>query len=124
MKDLVAPYASSSRDNVWHTHIDSNRYFGLEYNYLTYKTFAGNFQRVVREIREIMGYEEEFTVYTARDSWATILSGDYQLGQEYVDAGLGHSTKSLAGNHYIAIDYDKLYESHTDMIQCLFEEED
>lgn len=123
VKDLVAPYASSSRDNVWHTHIDSNRYFGLEYNYLTYKTFAGNFQRVVREIREIMGYEEEFTFYTARDSWATILSGDYQLGQEYVDAGLGHSTKSLAGNHYIAIDYDKLYESHTDMIQCLFEEE-
>ena len=70
-----------------------------------------------------MGYDEEFTFYTARDSWATILSAEYQLGQEYVDTGLGHSTKSLAGNHYIAIDYDKLYDAHTDMIQRLFEEE-
>ena len=42
---------------------------------------------------------------------------------EYVDAGLGHSTKSLAGNHYIAIDYDKLYEAHTDILQRLFDDE-
>ena len=70
-----------------------------------------------------MGFDDEFSFYTARDSWATILSGEYQLGREYADAGLGHSTKSLAGNHYIAIDYDKLYEAHTDIIHCLFEEE-
>lgn len=123
LRELITPYCSSNRNNVWRTHIDSNMYFGLDYNYLTYKTFSGNFQKVIREIRSIMGYDEEFTFYTARDSWATILSAEYQLGQEYVDTGLGHSTKSLAGNHYIAIDYDKLYEAHTDMIQRLFEEE-
>ena len=50
------------------------------------------------------------------------MSSEYQLGQEYVDAGLGHSSKSVAANHYIAIDYDKLYEAHTDILQRLFED--
>lgn len=123
LRDLISPYCSSSRDNVWHTHIDSNKYFGLDFNYLTYKTFSGNFQKIIREIRTIMGYDDEFSFYTARDSWASIMSSEYQLGQEYVDAGLGHSSKSVAANHYIAIDYEKLYEAHTDILQRLFEDE-
>lgn len=121
LRELVAPYASSTRNNVWRTKSSSNRYFALDYNYTTYKTFAGNLHKVIRQIREIMGYDDQFTFYTARDSWATILSNDYQLGQEFADIGLGHSTKSLAGNHYIAVNYDKLFDAHADMLQRLFE---
>ena len=90
--------------------------------YPIYKYCRGNFTKVIREIREIMGYDDSFTFYTARDSWATILSSDYDLGRELVDAGLGHSTKSLADNHYIAKHYEKLFDVHADMLQRLFDE--
>lgn len=121
LRKLIAPYASASKRNVWNTKTNSHRYFAFDYNYSTYKVFAGNCRKVVRQIRDIMGYDDHFTFYTARDSWSTILSDDYQLGQEYSDAGLGHSTKSLAGNHYIAVNFDKLFEVHADMLQRLFE---
>ena len=70
-----------------------------------------------------MGFDDEFSFYTARHTWSTLMSSEYQLGQEYVDTGLGHSSKSVAANHYIAIDYEKLYEAHTDILQRLFEDE-
>lgn len=121
IQKLIEPYCCHE-NNVWNNKkITSNHYFALYHNYFKYHTFAGNFQKVGREVREIMGYPEKFTFYTARDSWATILSDDYQLGQEYVDAGLGHSSKSLAANHYIAVDYEKLYTAHADILLRLFE---
>jgi integrase len=106
---------------MWNKSIDSTRYFGFDNNYLTYYTFRGNIQKVVRQIREIMGYDDSFTFYTARDSWTTIMHSDYQLDPVYTDVGLGHSTKSLAGAHYTNPNVDKLCECHADMLQLLFE---
>lgn len=124
LQDLIAPYCTASRVNVWSKAISSAHYFGFSAVYNRYHTFAGNTQKIIREIRMIMGFDDEFSFYTARDSWASMMSSEYQLGQEYVDAGLGHSSKSVAANHYISIDYDKLYETHKDILQRLFEEED
>ena len=121
LQKLIAPYCSDNKRNIWLVKIDSNYYFGLDYNYLTYKTFCGNAQKVIRQIRAIMGYDEGFTFYSARDSWTTIMHSDYQLGQEYTDAGLGHSSRSLSATCYTNIDFEKLYECHADMMQRLFE---
>ena len=123
LQDLVAPYCTASSTNVWGHRVSSTHYFAFSAVYNRYHTFASNIQKIVREVRTIMGFDDEFSFYTARDSWASIMSSEYQMGQEYVDAGLGHSSKSVASNHYIAIDYDKLYETHTDILQRLFEEE-
>lgn len=121
LQKLIAPYCSSNKRNMWNKSIDSTRYFGFDNNYLTYYTFRGNIQKVVRQIREIMGYDDSFTFYTARDSWTTIMHSDYQLDPVYTDVGLGHSTKSLAGAHYTNPNVDKLCECHADMLQLLFE---
>ena len=123
LHNIIAPYITASSINVWSKNVSSSRYFAFDAIYNRYHTFEGNIQKIVREVRTIMGFDDEFSFYTARDSWASIMSSEYQLGQEYVDAGLGHSSKSVASNHYIAIDYDKLYETHTDILQRLFEEE-
>lgn len=123
LQDIIAPYLTASRANVWSKAVNSSRYFAFDAIYNRYHTFAGNIQKIVREVRTIMGFDDEFSFYTARDSWASIMSSEYQLGQEYVDVGLGHSSKSVAANHYIAIDYDKLYEAHSDILQRLFEDE-
>ena len=122
LQKLIAPYLSDSKRNVWSVQIDSDFYFGFDYNYLAYKTFCGNAQKVIRQIRAVMGYDEDFTFYSARDSWTTIMHSDYQLGQEYTDAGLGHSSRSLSATCYTNIDYDKLFECHADMMQRLFAE--
>lgn len=118
---LIEPYMPS-RYNVWRFEGDTDYIFALKSNYNIYKTFANNTQKVIREIRKITKYDDEFTFYTARDSWATILSRDYQLGAEYVDAGLGHSSKSVAVNHYISVDRQTLYMAHADLLHRLFEE--
>ena len=123
LQDIIAPYLTASRANVWSKAVNSSRYFAFDAIYNKYHTFAGNIQKIVREVRTIMGFDDEFSFYTARDSWTSIMSSEYQLGQEYVDAGLGHSSKSVAANHYISIDYDKLYEAHTDILHRLFEDE-
>ena len=123
LHNIIAPYITASSINVWSKNVSSSRYFAFDAIYNRYHTFASNIQKIVREVRTIMGFDDEFSFYTARDSWASIMSSEYQLGQEYVDAGLGHSSKSVASNHYIAIDYDKLYETHTDILQRLFEGE-
>ena len=123
LQELIAPYCSASSVNVWRERISSIHYFGLSAVYNRYHTFAGNIQKIARQVRTIMGFDDEFCFYTARHTWSTLMSSEYQLGQEYVDAGLGHSSKSVAANHYIAIDYDKLYEAHTDILQRLFEDE-
>ena len=123
LHNVIAPYLTTNRANVWSKAVSSSRYFAFDAIYNRYHTFAGNIQKIAREVRTIMGFDDEFSFYTARDSWASIMSSEYQMGQEYVDAGLGHSSKSVASNHYIAIDYDKLYETHTDILQCLFEQE-
>ena len=123
LHNIIAPYITASSINVWSKNVSSSRYFAFDAIYNRYHTFASNIQKIVREVRTIMGFDDEFSFYTARDSWASIMSSEYQLGQEYVDAGLGHSSKSVASNHYIAIDYDKLYETHTDSLQRLFAEE-
>ena len=120
LRELVAPYSNATARNVWNTKGNTNHYFALYHNYLTYKTFSGNCQKIVRQIREIMGYDDKFTFYTARDSWATILGADYHLG-EYADAGLGHASKTLAGKHYMSVDFDKLFDAHADMLKRLFE---
>ena len=122
IQELTAPYCSANKTNVWNVKIDAIQYFGFYFNYMKYKTFYGNLQKVVREIRTIMGYPDDFTFYTARDSWASIMSAEYQLGSELVDAGLGHSSKSLADNHYIAKNYDLIYDAHEDVLRRLFEE--
>lgn len=123
LQDIIAPYLTASRANVWSKAVNSSRYFAFDAIYNRYHTFAGNIQKIVREVRTIMDFDDEFSFYTARDSWASIMSSEYQMGQEYVDAGLGHSSKSVAANHYISIDYDKLYEAHTDILQRLFDDE-
>ena len=123
LQDIIAPYLTASRTNVWSKAVNSSRYFAFDAIYNKYHTFASNIQKIVREVRTIMDFDDEFSFYTARDSWASIMSSEYQLGQEYVDAGLGHSSKSVAANHYISIDYDKLYEAHTDILHRLFEDE-
>ena len=120
---VIAPYLTASRANVWSKAVSSSRYFAFDAIYNRYHTFAGNIQKIVRQVRTIMGFDDEFCFYTARHTWSTLMSSEYQLGQEYVDTGLGHSSKSVAANHYIAIDYDKLYEAHTDILQRLFEDE-
>ncbi len=122
IKILIAPYCTETQDNVWGCKADSDYLLALNYNYSIYKTFSNNSLKIIREIRKIMGYDSEFTFYTARDSWATILSRDYQLGQEYIDAGLGHSSRSLAANHYISIDWNTLYDAHAEILHRLFEE--
>ena len=122
IQDLIYPYITANRKNIWGVKAGSSDYFALSSKYPIYKDCRGNFTKVIREIREIMGYEDSFTFYTARDSWSTILSSDYDLGRELVDAGLGHSTKSLADNHYIAKHYEKLFDVHADMLQRLFDE--
>ena len=123
LHDVIAPYLTTSRANVWSKAVSSSRYFAFDAIYNKYQTFAGNIQKIARQVRTIMGFDDEFCFYTARHTWSTLMSSEYQLGQEYVDAGLGHSSKSVAANHYISIDYDKLYEAHTDILQRLFEEE-
>ena len=123
LHDVIAPYLTTSRANVWSKAVSSSRYFAFDAIYNRYHTFAGNIQKIVREVRTIMGFDDEFSFYTARHTWSTLMSSEYQLGQEYVDTGLGHSSKSVAANHYIAIDYEKLYEAHTDILQRLFEDE-
>lgn len=123
LQDVIAPYLTTNRANVWSKTVNSSRYFAFDAIYNRYQTFAGNIQKIVREVRTIMGFDDEFSFYTARHTWSTLMSSEYQLGQEYVDAGLGHSSKSVAANHYISIDYDKLYEAHTDILQRLFEDE-
>ena len=122
LHDVIAPYLTTSRANVWSKAVSSSRYFAFDAIYNRYHTFAGNIQKIARQVRTIMGFDDEFCFYTARHTWSTLMSSEYQLGQEYVDAGLGHSSKSVAANHYIAIDYDKLYEAHTDILQRLFED--
>ena len=121
IRRLIEPYMPSPY-NVWHYQGDTDYLLALRSNYSIYKTFNNNAQKIIRDIREIMGYDERFTFYTARDSWATIVSGDYLLGQEYVDAGLGHSSKSIAANHYISIDWPKLWDVQVDILHRLFEE--
>jgi integrase len=123
LHDVIAPYLTTSRANVWSKAVSSSRYFAFDAIYNRYHTFSGNIQKIVRQVRTIMGFDDEFCFYTARHTWSTLMSSEYQLGQEYVDVGLGHSSKSVAANHYIAIDYDKLYEAHTDILQRLFEDE-
>lgn len=122
LHNVIAPYLTASRANVWSKAVNSSRYFAFDAIYNRYQTFAGNIQKIVREVRTIMGFDDEFSFYTARHTWSTLMSSEYQMGQEYVDAGLGHSSKSVAANHYISIDYDKLYEAHTDILQRLFED--
>ena len=123
LHDVIAPYLTASRANVWSKAVSSSRYFAFDAIYNRYHTFAGNIQKIARQVRTIMGFDDEFCFYTARHTWSTLMSSEYQLGQEYVDAGLGHSSKSVAANHYISIDYDKLYEAHTDILQRLFDDE-
>lgn len=123
LHDVIAPYLTTSRANVWSKAVSSSRYFAFDAIYNRYHTFAGNIQKIARQVRTIMGFDDEFCFYTARHTWSTLMSSEYQMGQEYVDAGLGHSSKSVAANHYIAIDYEKLYEAHTDILQRLFEDE-
>ena len=123
LHDVIAPYLTTSRANVWSKAVSSSRYFAFDAIYNRYHTFSGNIQKIARQVRTIMGFDDEFCFYTARHTWSTLMSSEYQLGQEYVDVGLGHSSKSVAANHYIAIDYDKLYEAHTDILQRLFEDE-
>ena len=76
----------------------------------------------MRALRKIFNLPSEFRFYTARHTFATILSRDYNAGQEYVDASLGHSSKSIAGKHYISIDVNKLNEYHRNILSRLFEE--
>lgn len=122
LQEVIAPYCTASRTNVWNTAVTSSSFFAFDAVYNRYHTFAGNIEKVARQIKEVMGYDDDFSFYTARYTWASLMSSEYQLGQEYVDTGLGHSSKSIATNHYIAIDYDKMYESHEDLLQRLFEE--
>ena len=122
LQEVIAPYCTASRTNVWNTAVTSSSFFAFDAVYNRYHTFAGNIEKVARQIKEIMGYDDDFSFYTARYTWASLMSSEYQLGQEYVDTGLGHSSKSIATNHYIAIDYEKMYESHEDLLQRLFEE--
>ena len=69
-----------------------------------------------------MNYDENFTFYTARDSWSSIANNDYQLKGIFIDIALGHSYKTLADKHYIGADYNIVSETHADMLQRLFEE--
>lgn len=123
LQEVIAPYCTASRTNVWNTAVTSSTFFAFDAVYNRYHTFAGNIEKVARQIKEIMGYDDDFSFYTARYTWASLMSSEYQLGQEYVDTGLGHSSKSIATNHYIAIDYEKMYESHEDLLHRLFEDE-
>lgn len=123
LQEVIAPYCTASRTNVWNTAVTSSSFFAFDAVYNRYHTFAGNIEKVARQIKEIMGYDDDFSFYTARYTWASLMSSEYQLGQEYVDTGLGHSSKSIATNHYIAIDYEKMYESHEDLLHRLFEDE-
>lgn len=109
LQEVIAPYCTASRTNVWNTAVTSSSFFAFDAVYNRYHTFAGNIEKVARQIKEIMGYDDDFSFYTARYTWASLMSSEYQLGQEYVDTGLGHSSKSIATNHYIAIDYEKMY---------------
>ena len=123
LQEVIAPYCTASRTNVWNTAVTSSSFFAFDAVYNRYHTFAGNIEKVARQIKEIMGYDDDFSFYTARYTWASLMSSEYQLGQEFVDTGLGHSSKSIATNHYIAIDYEKMYESHEDLLHRLFEDE-
>ena len=90
--------------------------------YINYESFKGIISKSIRKLRKILEYSDYFSFYTARDSWATICSSDYDLGQEYIDAGLGHSSKSLAANHYISIDQNKIAKTHAHILKRLFQE--
>ncbi len=96
--------------------------FAFYYHYANYDNFKSLIIKTIRKLRTDINLPETTTFYTARDTWATIASRDYDLGQEYVDAGLGHSSKSLAVNHYINIDMDKITSTHFKMLEALFDD--
>ena len=120
---LCKPY--TPKYNIWGDK-DPNSYggnkplFAFSYHYSSYGNFKSLILKAIRQLRKIFNLSDNFTFYTARDSWATIASVDYDLGQEYVDAGLGHSSKSLAVNHYIHLDMDKITTVHAKMLDKLF----
>ena len=87
LHDIIAPYCTASRVNVWSKIVSSSRYFAFDAIYNRYHTFAGNIQKIAREVRTIMGFDDEFSFYTARDSWASIMSSEYQMGQAYLADG-------------------------------------
>ena len=122
IKQIMAKYAYGS--NIWGIKDKApSFYFALPSNYIVYDTFRSNLQSDIRKIRELLNFSKGFTFYTARDSWSTILSQEYQLGQENIDVGLGHSvSRSIASTHYIAVDVGKIAEAHADMLRRLFEE--
>jgi len=124
--ELIKPY--TAKHNQWHEKCDDDCYFALPFHYFQwqgnrgYDNFAGYVQKDMRALRKIFNLPSEFRFYTARHTFATILSRDYNAGQEYVDASLGHSSKSIAGKHYISIDVNKLNEYHRNILSRLFEE--
>ena len=119
---LADPYLCLNKQNkVTRMYRADEKYlFDFYYRYSTYGDSYRAIAKAIRKIREIMKYPQSFTFYTARDSWATIMSRDYSIGQENVDLGLGHSSSSLAAIHYIQKDFDKVANSHTNAIGRLF----
>lgn len=122
LQELIKPYLCTNKNNIWNNSSTSNYYFGFHYNYPSYKDFSGYVLKVIRQIRKIMNYDENFTFYTARDSWSSIANNDYQLKGIFIDIALGHSSTTLADKHYIGADYNIVSETHADMLQRLFEE--
>lgn len=119
IESLQKPY--SCKHNVWKEDCGDDYVFAFYYHYVNYESFKGIVLKAMRKLRKILGLSREFSFYTARDTWATICSVDYDLGQEYIDAGLGHSSKSLAANHYISINQDKIAQTHADILKRLFQ---
>lgn len=121
IKQIEIPYTCKS--NIWKDNCDNSDFlFAFQYHYINYESFKGIISKSIRKLRKILEYPDYFSFYTARDSWATICSSDYDLGQEYIDAGLGHSSKSLAANHYISIDQNKIAKTHAHILKRLFQE--
>lgn len=121
IKQIEIPYTCKS--NIWKDNCDNSDFlFAFQYHYINYESFKGIISKSIRKLRKILEYSDYFSFYTARDSWATICSSDYDLGQEYIDAGLGHSSKSLAANHYISIDQNKIAKTHAHILKRLFQE--
>lgn len=120
IRRLGKPY--SCKSNVWGEDCGNTDFlFAFQYHYTSYDSFKGMILKAVRKLRKILNYPNDFSFYTARDTWATICSVDYNLGQEHIDAGLGHSSKSLAANHYISIDLSKIAQTHADILKRLFQ---
>ena len=122
--EVIKPY--TAKYNQWKDKCDDDYYFALAEHYFSwqgnkgYDNFSGYVQKDMRVLRKIFNLPDDFIFYTARHSFSTILSRDLNMGQEYVDASLGHSPKGLASKHYISIDIDKLNEAHTEVLRRLF----